>query len=396
MKLRQWWRDPVNRNYLYSFFKNFAFFSAVLVPFFTDWGHITLFQVQLLQSWFSVWVFILEVPTGVVADKIGRKHSLTLGAIFLAVATMLYGSIPVFTNFLLAEFLFAIGDALNSGADQALLYDTLKAQNREDEGKKVLGYADALMLAGMAVAALVGSVIAAKLGLNMPQILTAIPMLIAGVIAWSIPEPRIHTEQESKRYIDIFKEGLHLLRRHPVVRALALDSTFVAAAAYFVVWFYQPYMESLHIPVIYFGIAQAGMLMIEMLVSANFTHLEKILGKEKAYLKSTAFLVMITFVIAALFHNLVSLVLFIVIGGGLGFTRATYVVGLISKHIPSHSRATVLSSISMLRRLALVPLNPVMGAVATYSLPLALASVSILPLGALLTKESVPVKIKAS
>ena len=102
MKLKAWWGDAVNRNYLYSFFKNFAFFSAVLVPFFTDWGHITLFQVQILQSWFSVWVFVLEVPTGVIADKIGRKHSLTLGSIFLAVATVLYGSIPSFTIFLAA------------------------------------------------------------------------------------------------------------------------------------------------------------------------------------------------------------------------------------------------------------------------------------------------------
>src|SRR5688572_28951228 len=72
MTLRTWWGDPINKNYVYAYFKNFAFFSAVLVPFFTDWGHITLFQVQILQSWFSVWVFLFEVPTGAIADKIGR------------------------------------------------------------------------------------------------------------------------------------------------------------------------------------------------------------------------------------------------------------------------------------------------------------------------------------
>ena len=102
MTLSKWWADPINKNYLYAFFKNFAFFSAVLVPFFTDWGHISIFQVQILQSWFAIWVFILEVPTGAVADKIGRKHSLTLGSSLIALATIVYGSIPSFTIFLLA------------------------------------------------------------------------------------------------------------------------------------------------------------------------------------------------------------------------------------------------------------------------------------------------------
>ena len=242
------------------------------------------------------------------------------------------------------------------------------------------------MLAGMIASALLGGVIAAKLGLNMPQVLTAIPMLVAGAIAWSIPEPRLHSESESKRYMDIFKEGLHLIHRHPVVRSLALDSTFVAATAYFVVWFYQPYMESLHIPVIYFGLAQACLLFSEMVVSANFSTLEKVLGKGKAYLNSTAILVSAAFILAALFHNMVSLMVFVIIGSGLGYTRATYVVSLISKHIPSDHRATVLSSISMMRRFALVPLNPIAGGIATYSLPLALACIGILPMGSLLIK----------
>lgn len=389
MTISKWWGNPINKIYVYAFFRNFAFFSGVLVPFFTDWGHISMFQTLVLQSWFSVWVFILEIPTGAVADKIGRKHSLMLGAIMIAIATLVYGSIPSFSVFLLAEFLFAVGYALNSGADQALLYDTLKNLGREDESKKIMGRADALMLAGMMVAAPIGSLLAARFGLNAPQLLTAIPMLLAAAIAWSIPEPKIHSESESLRYLDIIKRGFKEIIHNPVIRTLAFDSVVVSTAAYFVVWFYQPFMKELGIPIIYFGIAHAILLISEILVSSNFAFMEKILGSGKTYLRNSALLVTAVFIFAAIFPHWLSLLLLITLGGGVGYTRATYIVSIANRHIDSRHRATVLSSIGMLRRLALVPLNPALGAVAGYSLALSFIVVSLFPLSSLFIKEEV-------
>lgn len=389
MNLRDWWADPLNKNYLYAFFKNFAFFSAVLVPFFTDWGHISLLQVQLLQSWFSIWVFVLEVPTGAIADKIGRKHSLVIGSSVIALATVVYGTFPSFNMFLVAELLFALGYALNSGADQALLYDTLKSQGKENQSKQVFGRADAIMMFGMMIAALLGGVIASQLGLNAPQYLTAIPMLIAATIAWSIPEPKIHSESESTRYLTIVKNGFLSIKNNVVIRTLAIDSVLVSAAAYFVVWLYQPLMTSMGIPITVFGLAHALLLGSEILVAANFATLEKYLGVGKAYLKSSAILVTLSILLVAIYPNYLTLIIFIVIGGGIGFTRATYISAIAQKHINSKERATTLSSIGMLRRLALVPLNPGVGALATHSLPLALGAISILPLLSLLVKEEV-------
>ncbi len=389
MFISRWWGNTINRNYLYAFFKNFAFFSAVLVPFFTDWGHISLFQVQLLQSWFSVWVFLLEIPTGAIADKIGRKHSLTLGSSTIALATFIYGSYPSFAVFLLAEFLFALGYALNSGADQALLYDTLKSAGKEEESKKVLGRADALMLAGMMCAAPIGSVLANYFGLNAPQYLTAIPMLIAAAIAWSIPEPRVHSESESKKYLDIIRYGFSTIRRNPVIRTLAIDSVVVASAAYFVVWFYQPLMSNLGIPIMYFGLAHAGLLLSEMLVSSHFHILEKYIGAGKDYLRNSAILVTISFILAAVFPHIITLTILIIVGGGVGYTRSTYITSIANKHIDSAHRATTLSSIGMVRRLALVLLNPFIGQIASHSLQYALLIIALLPLASLFIKEEI-------
>ncbi|EKD80392.1 MAG: hypothetical protein ACD_40C00119G0002, partial [uncultured bacterium] len=231
--------------------------------------------------------------------------------------------------------------------------------------------------------------IASRFGLNAPQIMTAIPMLVAGLLAWSIPEPKIHSESESRRYLDIIKQGFHEIRTNPIIRTLAIDSVVVSSAAYFVVWFYQPLMKTLSIPIMYFGLAHAFLLLSEIVVSSNFTKLEKIIGSGKVYLRNSALLVTVSFILAAVIPNLITLIIFILVGGGIGYTRSTYISSIANKHIQSSHRATVLSSIGMVRRLALVPLNPAIGYAAGYSLPLAFIIISLFPLSSLLIKEEV-------
>jgi MFS family permease len=387
MWLIKLWQNPINRLYAFALFKHAAFFSAVLVPFFTEWGGLTLLQVQLLQSWFSIWVFVLEVPTGALADRIGRKHSISLGSLIIALAVIVYGSIPNFYIFLLAELIFAIGYAFVSGADQALLFDTLKVNNQESEAKKVMGRYDAIYLSGMTLASLLGGVIAARFGLNAPQFATAVPMLLAALIGYTIPEPKIHSDSQQKHYLAIVKDGFMMIKNNPAVRTLAVDSVLVAAAAYFVIWFYQPVMMDLGYSIAIFGLVHSTLLLSQIVVSTNFAFLERFLGSGDAYLKNSAILVTISFVLMAAIPNAYTLAIFIIIGGGVGYTRATYITALAQKHIDSAIRATTLSSIGMLRRLALVVLNPLIGALATSSLYLAIFVVGLLPLLSLFIKS---------
>lgn len=369
-------------NYAYAFFKDFAFFSAVLVPFFTQWGGISLVQVQLLQSWFSLWVFVLEIPTGAMADKIGRKHSIALGSLIVSLAVLVYGSMPRYEIFLFAEFLFAMGYALISGADEALIYDTLKEQGKENESIKILGRINSVHLLGILLAAPIGGIIATRYGINAPMLASSIPLFIAALIGWSIPEPKIHTgASASPRYFDIMRNGFSTLRTNALLRTLAVDSVLVASSAYFVIWFYQPLLTRIGIPLYYFGFVHALMVGSEILISSHFPIAEKIFGSGKGYLQWSALLTTCAFLLVAIYPSVLTVLLFVVMAGGVGITRATYITALAQKHIRSSERATVLSSVAMLRRLALVILNPFVGMTADYSLRLALLLVGLLPLG---------------
>lgn len=381
MGVKKFLGGTVHRYYLFSLFKDCAFFTAVLVPFFTEWGGISLFQVQILQSWFMFWLFVLEVPTGAIADKFGRKHSMTLGGVIVTVAVLVYASIPSFAVFLLAEFLFAVAMALISGADSALLYDALKENGAEDQSKKIFGRAHSFHLLGMLIAGPVGSLIASQFGLRAPTLASAIPFLLAAGVAWNIPEPkRSDATSQSPNYMKTVQVGLSFLRHHRFARFLTLNAILVSGATYYVIWFYQPILTQLAIPILYFGWIHAILVSSEILVANNFVHLERLFGSEKRYLRFSALITSVSFLLVSLFPNIVTLGMFILFAGGFGLTRIEYITVLLQKDIPSDQRATVLSSISMFRRLALFVINPIVGLLATRSLSLALALVGLLPL----------------
>lgn len=161
---------------------------------------------------------------------------------------------------------------------------------------------------------------------------------------------------------------------------MALDAVIVAAGGYFVIWLYQPLLQSMNIPLFYFGFGHVLLTGTEILIASNFIRIEKFLKSGRAYFRYTALLTALPFFFVALFPNLATIGLFIALSGGFGMTRIELMSAYMNKHIPSEQRATVLSSISMLRRFTLMLLNPVVGFVASVSLPTALILVGLLPL----------------
>jgi len=365
-------RTIITKYYLYTFLISLHFFSAVLVPFFTDWGGISKTQMMILQSWFMLWIFLLEIPTGVIADYLGRKHSVAIGAFLSVVTSIVYASIPSFEIFLLGEFLFAAAYAFISGAEDAFLYDSLKEHGQEHESKRIFGMAHSIMLFGFLVSAPIGSFIASRFGLNYPMLFRAIPSLIAFFIVLSLPEPKTADRtSEKRRYLDIAKKGFMFFYKHKLLRLIAIDGIIVSASAYFVIWLYQPVLQMLQVPVFYFGFFHMILMASEIFVAMNFHNLDKWFGSTKGFLRFSAIVTALSFIAVAVFPNVITVVALVIFGGGFGLSRIEYMLIYMNRMIPSSERATILSSISMFRRLLLVFLNPVMGFVADRSLPFA-------------------------
>ncbi|MHC4493737.1 MAG: MFS transporter, partial [Planctomycetota bacterium] len=103
-------------------------------------------QYGLLQGIYYFMVVLTEVPSGVIADRFGRKAALVVGAAFGALGTVVFTQSFSFLSFAVGEVLFALATAIISGADSALLYDSLAADRRESEYPRAEGASQASWL----------------------------------------------------------------------------------------------------------------------------------------------------------------------------------------------------------------------------------------------------------
>ena len=353
--------------YLSQFFINLFFVSGVLIPFLTDWGGLNFTQIMILQSWFMLWGFLFEIPAGTLADYLGRKLTIVLACIINAIAALVYASIPSFYIFMIGETLWAMSEALFSGTIEAFVYDTLKKIKETKRSKKVFGRIESFRLGGILVGAPIGSVIAAYLGLRAPMLLLTIPFIIAFFISLTMKEPRT-IFKKSRDYFAILKGGVKFFYKNKILKILALDMIFIGSIAYFMLWLYQPMLKQAGINIAYFGIVHAAFVGSQILIMNNYERLERIFGSKKRLIFFSALITGIMFVIGGLTTFAPIILLVIIVGGGFGLTRRPLFISYMNKYIPSSKRATVLSTIAMLRRFVLVLINPIVGLSVDWSL----------------------------
>lgn len=373
-------KSTLYRFYIFEFLSGLHFLSAVLVPFFTEWGNVSLTVALALQSWFTFSIFLMEIPTGTIADKYGRKFSVALGCFTVTLGALIYGIYPNLILFILAEFIFAVGIALISGADKALVYDTLKEHGLEEEATTIWGKARSYHLAGILIGAPLGSLIAARFGLNIPMLLTTVPSIFAGLVILTIKEPKRAIINKEIGPATLIKEGFLALRKHPVLGRWTINSTLVAAASYFVIWLYQPLMMSLGIDIKWFGLVHAYLVIVQIVISYGFGYLAKILGSKNRYYLISALLVSAGMLLVARNPSIITLFIMLSLSGGFGLTRSEFMDTDVNKYIESDKRATVLSSISMYRKVSLAILNPFVGLTTQRSIYLSLTLVGLIPL----------------
>jgi len=354
---------------LAAFILGFDFMGAILIPFFKDWGGLSQFQIQTLQSWFSLWIFFLEIPTGLIGDVKGRKFSVLVGLGILIFAPILYGSIPMFLVFLIAEFLYALALAFTSGSDEALLYDSTKELKIEHKFKEIQSYKENMHLVGMLAGALITGILVKFLPLNLIFQLQAITSLIAFLLIFKfVREPKLEVEGFVPNYKEIAKKSFRNLKNNPVLKRIVIFITIISSTTYFVIWFNQLLLKNINIADEYFGYFRFFLVISQIIMTFIFI---KILGKIKKdglFLTFGAVLIVIGFVAGALMNNIFGVLLFLILAGGIGLRYRVIFSSYINEFIESSERATTLSFISMIRRFAIAGLNPLIGFLADIRL----------------------------
>ncbi|WRZ70122.1 MFS transporter [Streptomyces sp. NBC_01257] len=145
-------------------------------------------QIFGIQSIYYVAFCLFEIPTGLIADRIGTRNCLRAGAVVMTAANLAPVFSASYTGFLLHFLAIAAGRSLTSGAASAYLYDGLRAEKCDEHYLKAEGTARALGLAAKVVCwPLVGPLMA--LAHTAPYVLSAASA--AGSLACAVALPRL-------------------------------------------------------------------------------------------------------------------------------------------------------------------------------------------------------------
>lgn len=143
---------------------NARFYYPIFTILFLDFG-LTIEQFALLNSVWAATIVLAEVPSGALADLLGRKRLLLLTSLFMIVEMLLLSFVPlgnislIFWVFLLNRVFSGLAEAMASGADEALAYDTLVELQRQQEWPRVLEIQMRAKSLGFVIAMTVGALV---------------------------------------------------------------------------------------------------------------------------------------------------------------------------------------------------------------------------------------------
>ncbi len=152
-------KKNINIDYIYSFMKNFDISRAIWVLYMVYKG-LPLWQIGIVEGVFHLTSFLFEVPSGAAADLFGRKKVMIAGRICSVVSSVINLFAVNLFGFSIGFMISALGYNLNSGSEEALVYDTLKQEDCEKEYLKVSSRLNLIIEISQGLATFIGGVLA--------------------------------------------------------------------------------------------------------------------------------------------------------------------------------------------------------------------------------------------
>lgn len=354
--------------YLIKVSKWFTLVMPVIVLFYEENG-LNLKDIFLLKSVYSIAVVAFEIPAGYLADAWGRRNTLILGCTLAFGGFLCYSFSYTLGAFFLAEVLLGTGQSMVSGADSALLYDTMLGNRREDEYLKYEGKVTMIGNFSEASAGLVSGFLAAY-SLRLPFYCQTLIAFIG------IPAALMLKDYSTRvKVTNPIANILHIIRYSLITnKSLCYDIMFsgiIGAATLTMAWFVQPILMAIDTPTTLYGIIWTVLNMTVGIAALYSDKLNRLLGENRTYLLILIFIsggyLLVAYNIS--YFGLFLLFLFYIVRG-----FATPILkGYINKQTFSEMRATVLSIRNFIIRLLFAAMAPFIGWLSdAYSLSTAL------------------------
>ena len=348
----------------------------IIVLFFQNHG-LTLTEIMLLQSIYSISLALFEIPSGYIADIFGRKKSIVLSTILSFIGYIVFSFYSGFYAFAIAQFLVGIGGSLISGSDSALIYDTLLETGNKNNYTRIEGKNYAIGNFSEAIAGVLGGLLAVG-SIYLPVYVQTGVLFFSIPIAITLVEPKIHIENKLEKSLkSIFKVVKFAMLENKKIKWLIIYSSIIGVATLSTAWFAQPFFKEVEIPLAYFGILWAGLNMTAGFTSINAHLFDK---KEKIIKTLIIMSLSIFILLIAIGKNMTTIGIIFIAGIYLIRGIATPILrNAINQNTTSNIRATVLSVRSFIIRISFAILAPILGFITdNYSLSISFYILAII------------------
>lgn len=268
---------------LYVIFNEPLFWGPILIISLQRLAGMSLSEIYYMEAVVLCVCVLLDIPSGAIADIIGRKRTIIIGRVFLVGSIVCFAFMRNPLEAWTGNLLWAVGYTLQSGADTSFVYETLKEDGKESEYTKVQGQAVGTRMILMAFTSLAVGFLG-EIDLRLPLYLCIPFVLIPLVSAFFWKEP-IRTEKYSMgRQVEYLKQGMSFAFRSVEVRWMLGFAALILTTAK--VWFftYNPYFELVGVPIAHYGLIFFLLNLVAWLSSHYAYRIEKILGERKCIL----------------------------------------------------------------------------------------------------------------
>jgi len=350
-------KHNINRLYLIKISKWLMILMPVIVVFFMENG-LSLQQIFVLKAINSVSIILLEIPTGYFADVWGRKNTLIFGGILGFLGFLAYALAFNFLGFIIAEICLGIGVSFISGSDSALLYDTLKDHNKENEFVKYDGRMVSVGNFAEAIGGILGGFLA-SISIKLPVIIQVVVAFIAIPAAITLKETENRKNLKNIGFQQIWQIVKASLFQNKILRNYILLSSVLGCSTLAMAWFVQPFFDAINVPLQAYGILWTILNLSVGIVSFYAYKIEKKIGFiTTIFLISTGLNVMYILTgLTAGYLGIFFILIFYIFRGVATPVLRDY----INRYSDSDSRATILSLRSFLIRGFFAILAPLFG-----------------------------------
>jgi len=361
--------------YLVKIAKWMNLVMPVIVLFYKSNG-LTMKDIFLLQSIYSLTLMTLEIPTGYFADRVGRKSSILFGSMLGFTGYLVYSFSFGFWQFVIAEVILGVSQSLVSGADSAMLYDTLASAKQNDRYTRLEGRVTSIGNFGEAFAGIIGGILAVS-SLRTPFFVQTCVAMIAIPAALMLREPPVKTRKTKPGLKEIGSIIYSALHGDVKLKWNTFFSAITGAATLSMAWFAQPYFGQIKLPLTMYGVLWALLNLTVGIAAIYAWRFEKKFGASRTVITFTLAIflsyLMLTFMPG--YTGLIVLLVFY-LGRGLATPTLRNYINIITT---SDVRATVLSVRNFLIRFIFAVTGPLWGWITDkYSLQSAIISAGLI------------------